>query len=578
MCGLIGEINFDNSVLNVNQFKSSIDFLENRGPDDSGHWKFENIIQFGFRRLSIIDLDSRSNQPMLNNENKIAIIFNGEIYNYKEIKNNLKKKNVVFKTESDTEVILALYSNEGSNGLKKLRGMFSIAICDLDKKKVFILRDPFGIKPLYYFHNQNKFIFSSTVKSLLSFKIIKKKICKESLNFFHFFGSVKENQTIIEKVRSFEPGYLYEVDFDNNFSKKKLFDIEEIFSRKLKENLNIKEHFEKNLLKHVQSDVPVAILLSGGLDSSIILSYLFEKKINVTPFTLGFEEFKGTKDDEVTTGEKFCKLLGIKHNKIYLSNDEILDGLEFFFKNMDQPSYDGLNTYLITKFLKNKKFKVAISGLGGDELLGGYNTFFRMRFLHYSKFLYKNSFFKIFINSINKIFKKNKYIIFFKLLSKYNNPYQIYLLLRSKKNNLHKIEKKYLENILTEKTEYSEMGLSDLTSLLEIKIYMKNQLLKDADWAGMSNSVEIRVPFVDYDFLQVLKKSKFKINKGKKFFFKKLFNIPEFLVKKKKTGFKVPYKQIVDMYNKKYRTNFENWSEICLKEYFSSLNIKKNLL
>ena len=520
MCGLIGEINFDNSVLNVNQFKSSIDFLENRGPDDSGHWKFENIIQFGFRRLSIIDLDSRSNQPMLNNENKIAIVFNGEIYNFKEIKNNLKKKNIVFKTESDTEVILALYSNEGPNGLKKLRGMFSIAICDLDKKKVFFLRDPFGIKPLYYFYNQKRFIFSSTVKSLLSFEIIKKKICKESLNFFHFFGSVKENQTIIEKVKSFEPGYLYEVDFDNNFSKKKLFDIEEIFSEKPKENLNVKEHFEKNLLRHVQSDVPVAILLSGGLDSSAILSYLIEKKIDVTPFTLGFEEFKGIEDDEVTTSEKFCKLLGIKHNKIYLSNDEILDGLENFFKNMDQPSYDGLNTYLITKFLKNENFKVAISGLGADELLGGYNTFFRMRFLHYLKFLYKNSLFKIFINFINKIFKKNKYIIFFKLLSKYNNPYQIYLLLRSKKKNLHKIEKKYLESILTEKTEYSEMSLNDLTSLLEIKIYMKNQLLKDADWAGMSNSVEIRVPFADYDFLQVLKKSKFNINNGKKFFLK----------------------------------------------------------
>jgi asparagine synthase (glutamine-hydrolysing) len=576
MCGLIGEVNFDNSILNVNQFKSNIDFLKNRGPDDTGYWKFKNIIQLGFRRLSIVDPGSRSNQPMLNDENKISIVFNGEIYNFKEIKSNLEKKKIIFKTESDTEVILALYSNEGPDGLKKLRGMFSIAICDLDKKKVFFLRDPFGIKPLYYFYNQKKFIFSSTVKSLLSFEIIKKKICKESLNFFYFFGSVKENQTIIEKVKSFEPGYLYEVDFDNNFSKKKLFDIGEIFSVKQKVNLSIKEHFEKNLLKHAQSDVPVAILLSGGLDSSAILSYLIEKKIDVTPFTLGFEEFKGIEDDEITTSEKFCKLLGIKHNKIYLSNDEILDDLENFFKNMDQPSYDGLNTYLITKFLNNKNFKVAISGLGADELLGGYNTFIRMRFLHHLKFLYNSSLFKKFINFINKIFKKNKYIIFFALLSKYNNPYQIYLLLRSKKNNLHKIEKKYLESILTEKTEYSEMSLNDLTSLLEIKIYMKNQLLKDADWAGMSNSVEVRVPFVDYDFLEALKKSKFKINNGKKFFFKNLFNIPEFIIRKKKTGFNVPYKQIVDMYNKKYRTNFENWSEICLKEYFSSLNIKKN--
>ena len=145
MCGLIGEVNFDNSILNVNQFKSNIDFLKNRGPDDTGYWKFKNIIQLGFRRLSIVDPGSRSNQPMLNNENKISIVFNGEIYNFKEIKSNLEKKKIIFKTESDTEVILALYSNEGPDGLKKLRGMFSIAICDLDKKKVFFFK-----RPLWY--------------------------------------------------------------------------------------------------------------------------------------------------------------------------------------------------------------------------------------------------------------------------------------------------------------------------------------------------------------------------------------------------------------------------------------------
>ena len=454
--------------------------------------------------------------------------------------------------------------------------MFAIAICDLDKKKVFFLRDPFGIKPLYYFQNNGKFIFSSTVKSLLSFNVIERKICKEALNFFYFFGSVKENKTIIEKVQSFEPGYLYEIDFNNNLSKKKLFDLEKIFVEEKKENLDIKEHFDANLLKHVQSDVPIALLLSSGIDSSAILSNLVENKVEVNPFTLGFEQFREKNQDEIILSEKFCKLLKVKHHKFYISNNEIINNLEIFFKNMDQPTYDGLNTYLVTKLLKNNNFKVAISGLGSDELLGGYNTFFRMKCLYNFKFLYNNFLFKIFIKFLNKIFKNNKYIIFFYLLSQYNSPYQIYLLLRSKKNNLHKIDKKYLEIILNEKVEYSKMSLNNFTSLMETKIYMKNQLLKDTDWASMSNSVEVRVPFVDFDFLQLLRKSKNNIKSGKKLFFKSLFKIPDFILEKRKTGFNIPYKQIVRMYNKKYNTNFESWSEICLHEYFNSININKN--
>ncbi len=355
-----------------------------------------------------------------------------------------------------------------------------------------------------------------------------------------------------------------------------MFDVADIFRSTQKKEIDLKEHFENNLINHLQSDVPVAVLLSSGLDSSVILNTLNEKKINTHAITLGFEEFKGKIDDETIISDKFCKYLKINHKKIYLTNNEIIDRLDNFFLNMDQPSYDGLNTYLVTQILKENNFKVAISGLGADELFGGYNTFSRMKFLNKIRFLYNNLIFKFLINILNKFFQGNKYFFFFKLLSEFNSPYQIYLLLRSKKDSLFKVNINNIKKILNEKNDYDEMEISNMTSLLESKIYMKNQLLKDTDWASMANSIEIRVPFVDYDFLESFKYSEFNIKNGKKSIFKRLFKIPKFIFKKKKTGFNIPYKQIIDLYNKKYKTNYKNWSEICLKEYFKTLKINLN--
>ena len=186
MCGLIGEIDFNNKYLDIDDFKKNLDTLEHRGPDSKGHYIYKNFFQIGFRRLSIIDLDERSNQPMTTDDKKLIIVFNGEIYNFKKIKKVLINENIKFKTNSDTEVILALYKHRGEDGLRLLRGMFSIAICDIVKKKFLFLRDPYGIKPLYYFHKNKTFLFSSTVKSLLNFEKVNKKICEESLNFFIF--------------------------------------------------------------------------------------------------------------------------------------------------------------------------------------------------------------------------------------------------------------------------------------------------------------------------------------------------------------------------------------------------------
>lgn len=570
MCGLIGELNINQKELDEKTFRQSIDLLKSRGPDSQGYYRYKNIFQLGFRRLSIIDLEKRSDQPMQDIEGKVILVFNGEIYNFKKIRKELINKKIEFVTQSDTEVILNLYKDQGVDGLKNLRGMFSIVICDLNQKKIIFFRDPYGIKPLYFFQNDEIFLFSSTVKSLLNFKQIKKEINKESLNFFYFFGAVKENSTIIKDIKTFEPGFVYELDFSNNLSRKKYLDIEDEFKSVITEEIDLKENFEKNLEKHMQSDVPIALMLSGGMDSSLLLKTLKNTKKNIHPFTLGFQSFEGKKNDEFKISKKYCDQLNIKLNKICLLDEEILENLDQFFHHMDQPTYDGLNTFLITKYINQNHFKVALSGLGADEIFNGYNTLSRLKFLNSLRLFYNNFLFRKLIKFLGFIFNQNKLIKFFELLSNYNSPYQIYLLLRSKKNSLHKVENEYIDKILMDNKKLNNFNFYDLVSLLESKIYMKNQLLRDTDWASMANSIEVRVPFVDYDFLKNFKNSNYKFFK-KKNLFEKIFNLPKFITRKKKTGFDVPFKQIVDIYNKKYKTNYENWSDICINEYFNSI-------
>lgn len=579
MCGIIGEFNIHKKITlkEKREFKKKISFLKNRGPDSQGYWSFADKIQLGFRRLSIIDLNRRGNQPFINSKNKIALVFNGEIYNYKSLYDSLIKKGIKFKTTSDTEVILQLYISEGFEGLKKLRGMFSIVICDTCKKEFFFLRDPHGIKPLYYSKNKNSFIFCSTVKGLLQFENIDKKINKNSLDFFYFFGCVKEENTIFEKILSFKPGYLYTLNFNGKFNKKKFFTIEDFFNHSSNSNHKIKNEFIETLKNHLQSDVKVGFLLSSGLDSSVLLGLASKLKKNLFSFTLGFQNFKNTYKDEIPLSKKFSKKLSIKHKYIYLDKIKILSNLKSYFKYMDQPSFDGLNTFLITKFIREHKIKVAISGLGSDEILMGYNTFYRLKIFWILRFLYKNLLTKMIISLFSKIFKKNKYLIFIRLLSITDNPFQLYLLLRSKKENLTNIKLEKIINLLNEKINIPKnLTINEKIIYFEIKIYLRNQLLKDADWASMANSVELRTPYVDYNFVRFLGTANLLGNINKNSFFKSIFLLPKYLANKKKTGFDIPYSLIVDLYNKENKTSYKNWTEITISEYLNSVGLNQN--
>ena len=569
MCGILGEISFDQKINNKINFCNIRDELKTRGPDSAGYWSYKKYINFGFRRLSIIDLKPRSNQPFIDPKSRSCIIFNGEIYNFREIKKKLQSKGVTFFTSSDTEVVLKLYLNEGISGFLKLRGMFAFAIWDQKLKKIIIYRDPLGIKPLYYIQNNSNFYFSSSVKNLLNFTK-SKNININYKNEFLFLGYVVEPDTIFSEIKSLEPGNLIEISiFSGKIIKKPITSAKEIYSdlrfSKVKPEINnFKNLVKQSIGLHNIADVKVGLLLSSGIDSTFLAKNLRIKKFEA--FTISFDNFQNTKLDEIPLVKYFCKMNKIKLNYKYYSVKEIVDILPAFFKYMDQPSTDGLNTYLVTKFVKSHNIKVAISGLGSDEITCGYNIFRRTKFLN---FLKKISIFKF----ILFFFNQNKYLRFLDIVFKSKNIFSIYLSLRSLKNQFYILSKKsinlLIKNVNKKTPDLFLNNIYKLISFYENQVYLKNQLLRDSDWAGMANSVEVRVPYVDYFLLKQMNKKNLLAKYDKYYYFKNF--LPGYIMRKAKTGFNIPYKEILLEFNKKNKKSYKSWQELCLIEYKNSL-------
>ena len=363
--------------------------LSHRGPDNENYFETENL-SLGFSRLSIIDLNSRSNQPMKTSNNEFIIVFNGEIYNYLEIRKELTQF-FKFDTTGDTEVLLNAYRHWGTDCLNRIKGMFSFCIYDKKKSILFCARDHFGQKPFFYFYHNKKFVFSSELRSLIKFSIIEKKLIKATVNYFHYDAFVGD-QTIIENCFKLKPAHYLIYDFKTNF---KIFKI--LKNNYKKKNLpRIQEEFEnvfQNSSKiHLRSDVPIAIYLSGGIDSTSIAC--MSKKVlayeNLKAFTLKFGEKSYDEDLEAKdTADK----LGIPVETVLIKENEISNKISNLINKLDEPLADVgyISTGLIAEKLQQEKFKVVLSGDGGDELFGGYEPFLKLNILIFKKsFLLKN--------------------------------------------------------------------------------------------------------------------------------------------------------------------------------------------
>lgn len=500
MCGINGL--YSKSNINLNDVIRKMNYgLQHRGPDDEGIYADERVA-LGHKRLSIIDLSSSGKQPMINTTDEFIITYNGELYNYLELKKELFE--YPFKTHTDTEVVLAAYIKWGKACLEKFNGMFAFAIWDKINQKLFIARDRLGIKPLYYHHSDDVFLFSSEIRPILKSGLVSKTLNRSGLSTYLNYQTIYGPQTILNEIKYLESGHYLEFA-NNSISVQKYWSpIRNISSPK--NYTEAKNDTYKLLFSAVQkrlvSDVPFGAFLSGGIDSSVIvalMNQIIPGKINTFSITFAEQEFS-----EALYSNLIAKKYNTHHHEINLSPDDFLNLVPDALNSMDHPSGDGLNTYVISKAVKEKGITVALSGLGGDELFAGYNIFNRMQHIKNNNWLWSTPLLmRKFIGTILKKVKPgvstNK---LYDLLLTDGSFAEAYwemrklfpnMLLKNLGVNLSNNNKIELD------TNFPILGK---TSVSELSTYMQHVLLRDADQMGMAHALEIRVPFLDHQLVE----------------------------------------------------------------------------
>ncbi|MFB0961771.1 MAG: asparagine synthase (glutamine-hydrolyzing), partial [Flavobacteriales bacterium] len=403
MCGINGIFGLESIEDPKGVIQSMNAKLAHRGPDNNGIYT-DDFVALGHRRLSIIDTSDASNQPYYSTDGNLVFIFNGEVYNFEELREEIGS-DYNFSTSSDTEVVLAAYAKWGLNFLSKLNGMFSLAIWDKTKKQIIIARDRLGIKPLYYSETDDSFIFSSELRSLLESGLIKRKLDRNNLIEYLRYQTVHSPRTLIENVHSIPAGH-YLVLNDNERILNKYWEISEPQSfGNLKDETQVKTKI-KSLLKssvnyRMKADVPYGAFLSGGIDSSAIVGLMSEDSdMPVSTFSVVFNEREFS---EAPYAELIAKKFKTNHHEILLTADDFLKEIPNALKSMDFPSGDGPNTYLVSKVTKASGITMALSGLGGDELFAGYPIF--KRSMQLSQNMWLKSFAGVFRNAAGSMLK-----------------------------------------------------------------------------------------------------------------------------------------------------------------------------
>jgi asparagine synthase (glutamine-hydrolysing) len=390
VCGICGIAFAGRSAEAESRVRAMAAAMYHRGPDDEGFLVNDPRapgLALGMRRLSIIDLKS-GRQPVWNETRDVAVIFNGELYNYRELRERLTKFGHIFSTQSDTEILVHAWEEWGEDCLDELRGMFAIALIDFRKRYaiaplLFLARDPLGIKPLYYTQTADGFAFASEVRALLAGGVAAKRLSPDALTSYFLFGSVSEPVTLLEGVFSVPPGHrmlLYVPERRRmprarawwNPSKRTAVAQANATPDFASAATQLRSRLEDSVRAHLVADVPVGLFLSSGLDSGAIAAIAARERGGICSFTL---TFPGTVYDESALASKVAKHCGTKHKQVPLAASEIVARLDEAVGALDQPSMDGTNTYFVSWAARESGLKVALSGLGGDELFGGYATF-----------------------------------------------------------------------------------------------------------------------------------------------------------------------------------------------------------
>ena len=531
MCGIAGIFAYRSTAPAVDkeELVRIRDHMASRGPDGSGEWySSDGRVGFGHRRLSIIDLSPRGAQPMQTADGRLVITFNGEIYNYQALRSKLEAKNYVFRSNSDTEVLLHLYNEFRDEMLPQLRGMFAFAIWDSREKQLFLARDPYGIKPLYYAHDGSTLRFASQVKALMAGRRVSKDPEPAGWVGFYLFGSVPEPFTTYREVHALPAGSFMRVDRGQLHEPIQYDSIARKYSQAHgkahaapteETQTEVREALLDSVRHHLVADVPVGAFLSAGVNSHALVGLMRKAgQQDIQTITLTFDEFRGTQNDEAPEATAIANFYGTRHTTRVVDENEFRADLPAIIEAMDQPTIDGVNTWFVSKAAREHELKVAISGIGGDELFGGYPSFNDiptsvrwMATLSSIPFLgqaLRRAFCRMHAESFGLSPKLAGLVEFG------GNYPGAYLLRRGLFMPWE------LPDVLD--PEVAREGLKQLDPInhiartlmpdpllpfarvatLESSLYMRNQLLRDADWAGMAHSVEIRVPLVDAVLLE----------------------------------------------------------------------------
>lgn len=549
MCGIAGIFNYhsDKKVSPDTLIKMNL-HMQSRGPDGAGVWlNHQESVGLAHRRLSIIDLSQTANQPM--QDESFCIVFNGEIYNYKALRDELIQKGFQFKTHGDTEVLLKLYQSRGVEMLQVLRGMFAFAIWDEKNQTLFCARDPFGIKPFYFSDDGYAFQFASQVKTLLPY--VNQALSNAGQVGFYLLGSVPEPHTLYENIHALPAGSYCLIAKNKKRIQKEYYSIRSAFID-AENNVNtssssLTESLYDTVRHHMVSDVDVGVFLSAGIDSSTLVNVASEIAAPPKTMTLGFSEYKGTDKDEVPLAELIAQQFKTQHQTQWLSEEFAQSQREKIFSHMDQPSIDGINTYFVSMLAGQLGMKVALSGLGADELFAGYAHFSLI-----PKAMRVAKPFSWFGKPFRYCMKGRVHPKKASLLEYGFDVPHAYILARGLflpwelENVLDRevIKKGMAELNLFERLKQDCAGIQSVRfqiSALELQWYMRNQLLRDSDWASMAHSLEIRVPFVDVRFfervIQLMAQKSLSKNDLAMAPHKKL---PDEILYRKKTGFNIP--------------------------------------
>lgn len=564
MCGICGVITTDESKeIKEKDINSMVNALFHRGPDDEGIF-LDRKVSLGVRRLSVIDLRS-GHQPIHNEDKTLWIIFNGMIYNFLELRRHLEEEGHLFYTQTDTEVIIHLYEEYGSDCVLWLNGMFAFAIWQVNEEKLFLARDRLGVKPLYYVNSNGYFLFASEIKAILKFPGIRREIDPFSLSQYLTFEYIPTPHSIFKNIKKLPPAHIL-VYKNGDTIIRRYWNIAIYQHRKENRDIDEASCLLSDLLKdaikiRLVSDVPKGVFLSGGIDSSLVTAIICALNDDrVKTFSIGFNE---PSFDETNFSRKVARYFNTEHYERIFTHRDLLNLLPTMSEFLDEPFADAsiLPTYLLSKFAK-ERITVALCGDGGDELFAGYPTYIAHRIAVY---------FELLPSILNKCFTKLAKLIIPVSMKNLSFDYQFKRFLAGLNNapyirhylwmgSFSPQEKKQLLNpwiidslgdvdiFETSRNyfeEYSGNNLVDKMQYLDIKTYLADDLLVKVDRASMANSLEVRSPFLDYRLVEFALNlpPEYRLNNlVTKYILKKYAKqfLPKEIVYRRKKGFGIP--------------------------------------